>query len=349
MKRILLTLALGLLAGNALQAQITITASDMPVLSDQLRYSISLPTAGLNLTNTGANISWDYSNLVAAAQAVDTYKTASAAGYSGIGASAYGFKIADSLGFAAVPISLNNVYTFFSVKASPSRFVAEGFGAKINNALPFSAAYSDEDEWYFFPLTFGRYDSSSFKLTASVLALGTLKMQGWRKTTVDGWGTIRTPYHTTPIAVLRVRSEVNEVDTITYMSTNFPIANHTVDYKWLANGEHYPALWITTRMVGTTETPTSVRYRDQPNLSVGGQSRKMEALEVYPNPATGSEVRIKVPATWNFYVVHLYDAAGKLITEVANSSSLNISQLPSGKYFIIAESNGAYGATQFVR
>ena len=88
MKKILTSLSLCLIAGTALNAQITITASDMPVLGDKLLYSAALPTAGLNLSNTGANIAWDFTTLVPRLQDIDTYKTASQAGYSGIGAGA---------------------------------------------------------------------------------------------------------------------------------------------------------------------------------------------------------------------------------------------------------------------
>src|SRR6188472_3080704 len=115
MKRILLSLSLCLLAGTALKAQITITAADMPVNGDTLRYSTSLPTASLNLSNTGANIAWDYSTLVPQAQVVDTYKTAAAAGYTGGGipGTAFGYKVADTLPGAPLPVK--DVYVFFSL------------------------------------------------------------------------------------------------------------------------------------------------------------------------------------------------------------------------------------------
>lgn len=351
MKRTILSVCFSLLAGLTLNAQITINTSDLPVLGDTLRYSIALPSAALGLSNTGANITWDYKNLVPRIQGVDTYKTASQAGYTGIGAGAYGFKISDSLGIPGAPVTLNNVYNFFSVKTSPSRFVAEGFAAKINNVLPLAAVYSDEDEWYFLPLTFMQSNNSTFKLSASVLGLGTLKMQGTRATTVDGWGTIETPFTTAPVPVLRIRSEVDETDSIVYNSMPFAFSRHSVDYKWMANGQHYPMLWITTTIVGATETPTSVRYRDSKRnlLGIAGPSKAIEALQVYPNPATGNEVTVKIPASWNNYKLHVYDATGKLLSEVANQSKIGTTLLPPGMYTIIAECNGVYGATQFVK
>ena len=352
MKRTLLTLSLGMLACTALRAQITITAADMPVNGDTLRYSLSLPTAGLNLSNTGAGISWDYSTLVPGVQVVDTYKTAAAAGYAGGGipATAFGYKVADSLPGAPIPV--NDVYTFFSLKpaAASNRFVAEGFGAKVSGAFPVAGGYSSEDTLYNFPLTYNRVDNSSFKLTINALG-ATLKQQGTRTTFVDGWGTIKTPYFTTPIQVLRVRSEVNELDSITFAGNTVAIPRHYVEYKWLANVEHGPVLFVTTTMVGTTETPSSVRYRDSNRglVGVGGVSSSMEALQVYPNPATGTDLTVKMPATWSHYVLRVYDATGKLLSEAANTPKVNTLALPSGKYIVVAECNGVYGVAQFVK
>ncbi len=351
MKKTLLFALVALTTAPAM-AQITIQAADMPVNGDTLRYSTSLTLTGLNLTNTGANITWDYSMLTPLAQQVDTYKTASQAGYGGGGipTTAAGYKVADTLAFpGATGISATNVYTFFSVKTGPGRYVAEGFGAKLNGALPIPAAYSDEDEWYFFPLSFGRKDTSTFKLTVSVLG-NSLKQQGTRWTNVDGWGTIKTPYYTTPVAAIRVRSEVDEVDSVSFSGTNFAIPRHYVDYKWLANGQHYPAMWITTNIVGTTETPTTVRYRDTRRaLGVGAVNPVFEVLAVYPNPAIAGEVTVRVPASWNNYTLHLFDATGRAVSNVTNTSKLATDALPSGHYTIIAESNGNYGAAQFVK
>lgn len=51
-----------LLAGfNAAMAQITITASDMPVAGDTLRYSLMADATSIDLSQAGANVDWDFS------------------------------------------------------------------------------------------------------------------------------------------------------------------------------------------------------------------------------------------------------------------------------------------------
>ena len=179
---------------------------------------------------------------------------------------------------------------------------------------------------------------------------GSLKQTGWRKTSVDGWGTIKTPYFTTPVQVLRVRSEVNEMDSITYLTTKLAIPRHYVDYKWLANGEHYPALWITTNVVGTSEVPTTVRYRDRQVLvGVPSVNRSAQPLEVYPNPAAGADLHVRVPAEWRQFNVHLFDMNGRLLRSAANAVTISTADLAAGQYIVVAESNGDYRVANFIR
>jgi len=352
MNKSLQLLILLILSTSALKAQITITAADMPVNGDTLRYSAAA-AVGVSTSTTGANISWDYSSLVPQFQAIDTYKTAAAAGYTGGGipATAFGYKIADSLSFPGAPVSATNIYTFFNTKTSPSRYVAEGFGAKLS-VIPVSGGYSNEDTLYNFPLSYNRMDSGTFKLNISIIALGSLKQQGKRVTLVDGWGTIKTPFYTTPVAALRIRSEVNEIDTVVFSSQTIGVPRHYVDYIWLTNGQHYPVLHINSTVTGTTETPTTVQYRDSNRNLVGVKNvsgNALKALEVFPNPSFGNEIQLKVPASWSHYTVYLYDMNGKIIRQSNSTAHIATSDLASGKYIIVVDAGSDLGIAQFVR
>ena len=339
------------------QAQITITASDMPVNNDTLRYSTAAPTAGasINLQQTGANTVWNFSTLSPISQGVDQYKSALSVNplYAlTIATTAYGYKIADTLNLGAalpLPISITDVYTFFSKKTNPARFVAEAFAAKVSG-LPTPINYSDEDEWYYFPLTYNRVDSSTYKLSVTIPTLGALDQNGKRKTRVDGWGTIVTPYATTPVNCLRIRSEINEIDTFTVAGMKIGFPRNSVDYKWLANGEHYPLLWITTNKTGTTETIATIRYRDSYRTitAVDALAKKtISELRVYPNPAA-SLISFEVPAHWTTYQVQLFNQAGAVVATYHNQHELAISTLASGLYVVqvIAGNDIAYAKFQ---
>lgn len=359
MKKFLCSAALLALLSPAAWSQITITAADMPAgptggaaFGDTLRYSRANPlTAGINLNDTGTNKVWDFSSLIAVAQSVDTYKTATQinASYAvTISATAYGLKVADSLPGAPVPVK--DIYNFFNKKSSPSRFVTEGFAAKISG-IPIPINYSSEDVVYYFPLSYPHAtDVTNFRLSYNLAGLGYFSQTGTRTTRVDAWGTITTPY-ATAVSVVRVRSEIAEMDTVRFGTTTQAIPRNTVEYKWLANGEHYPLLSVTTTKNGSTETPTSVTYRDtkRAGLSVFNSPAKIQSLELYPNPAVGELMNVTVPASWTTFSLKVYDVTGKLVSESSNQKVISVAKLATGKYIVLAESGGSIAFAQFVK
>ncbi len=221
------------------------------------------------------------------------------------------------------------------------------------SGIPVPAAYSDEDEIYLFPLTYPHaQDSTTFKLKATLATVGAYGQQGYRKTTVDGWGTIVTPFTSAPLAVIRTRSEVVEVDSITFGGITFPLPRHTVEYKWLANSQHYPMMWITANKIGNTETITSVRYRDtKRSLAVANiiGANGFSVLNVYPSPATAGTLHIEVPAQLSEFRISLWDVSGKMVQSAQNICTLDVSALPPGQYLLRAESGSWQGFARIVR
>jgi hypothetical protein len=358
MKKLVLSLA-AFAAFQLSYGQVSITAADMPVSGDSLRNSIVLPIgANLDLTVTGANSNWDFSDLTPVSQLVDRYKTAAQvnATYAlTISPNAYGYLVTDTFDLSAIgqqlpiPISVTDVYTFFSKKNNPSRFVAEAFAAEVTG-FPIPAVYSDEDEWYFFPLEFGNGDTSTYKLDVDVLGTANLKMEGGRRTLVDGWGKIKTPHFTTAVDCIRIKSETDETDTVTFSGSSVGFPRKTTEYKWLTPGEHYPALWVTEDNSTGTPTVTSVRFRDHyRNLNPAGiadAKPSIQMLTAYPVPAQNDKVTIEVPQQWRQYIVTVFDRAGKVVSHTNNTASINTAGWAAGEYFarVISGSN-----TGFVR
>lgn len=349
-----------ILLASTTSAQIQITASDMPVVGDTLRSSAANPTSsGIVLTNTGTSYTWDYSSLVPVSQTVANYQlaaTVNLAFAAVISPTAYGYKVADSFPTPpglpiSLPVSIKNMYTFYNKKTSPARFVAEGFGASISG-IPTPAAYQDEDEIYMLPLVFGTTnDSTTFDLKFNLSTLGSIRQKGYRKTTIDGWGTIKTPFFTTAVNCLRVRSEIHEIDSITISPLPaIAIPRNTVEYKWLATAEHYPVLWVTANMTGSTETITSVRYRDmyRPGLLNVQQASALQTLKAYPNPANNT-VNIDVPATWQNYTVAIYDLQGRVVANYNNTSKLDVSNLAKGNYLAVLQHENDRAAASIIK
>ncbi len=341
MKKTLYTLLACALAGGTASAQLSITAADMPVSGDTLRWSavIVSPTTPITAyAQTSNNFTWNFSSLTPLTQGIDAYKSAAAVNLAyaiTISPTAYGYKVADSLPIPNLPISVKEVYTFYGKKTNPSRFVAEGFGAKISG-LPVPANYSNEDEIYFFPLTYGRKDTSTYKLDVNIAGIGRLIQQGRRITQVDGEGTIQTPYTAAPVACIRVRTEVVGTDSVIVGGLPIPIPRNSVEYKWLAKTEHYPLLWVTATVgPNNQETPNSVRYRDiaRSTLKVDVSNIAPQNLNVYVDAAAGT-LQLFLPAGWEHNTVEVFDVNGRRASLSQNAKMVDVSSMASGMYLV---------------
>jgi hypothetical protein len=151
------------------------------------------------------------------------------------------------------------------------------------------------------------------------------------------------------VQVIRVRSEITEVDSFTFGGTSQAISRNTVEYKWLSTTERYPMLIITTNKMGTTETVTGVRYRDTYRaLAISNASAPVSFLSVFPNPAPNN-ITVQVPPSWKSFYTSVYDATGKIVCSARDMSQIHVEMLPAGSYLITVESSGNVGVAHFVK
>lgn len=359
MRRFLCTIGLISLLGSA-HAQISITAADMPVPGDSLRYSnINVFSALAMAADSGDNMTWNY-DLSPVSQGMDTYKRPSQVSpflaLSLGNANCYGYKVADSipgLGFLVSGLTISDLYTFYNKENVPPCFAAEAFSASIAG-FPVGASYSEPDVLFMFPLTYGREDSNSFELKLGAASFGSIQLKGYRKSKVDGWGTIKTPFFTSPKPCIRVRSEIVEVDSVMLDSMAFGIPRTTVEYRWLVNGEHYPALFISTLSVAGFEVPLTARFRDKyrPELNTRVRNITIDKQDVfaYPNPASEGWVRFELPDGWtdDFYI-EMFDVQGKSVMSALNKRQFDVSMLPKGDYLVRIMSGGSTAYVKLLR
>lgn len=359
MRRLICTIGLLSWLCNA-HAQISITAADMPVPGDSLRYSNMNVFSALSLVGDGGeNMTWNY-DLSPVSQGMDTYKRPSQVSpflaLSLGNVNCYGYKVADSipgLGLLLSGLTISDLYTFYNKENIPSCFAAEAFSAAIAG-FPVGAAYTEPDVLYMFPLTYGREDSTGFELNMGAASFGSIMQKGYRKTRVDGWGTITTPYFTTPTPCIRVRSEIVEIDSVVLDSMAFGIPRTTVEYKWLVNGEHYPALFISTLSIAGFEVPLTARFRDKyrPELNTRVRNITVDKQDVfaYPNPASEGWVRFELPDAWTTnYYIEIFDAQGKSVMSAQNKRQFDVSMLPTGNYLVRITSGDATAYVKLLR
>jgi hypothetical protein len=343
-------------------AQITITAADMPVAGDTLCYTYADPlSAAIHPADSGAGLYWGYplTPLSPFRQGIDTYQTALSVNifYAAlIGPTAIGYKVADSFPLPPIPgiPPIQQIYTFFEHKTNAplgDRYQAQAFAANIGG-LPTPINYTKPDVWYFFPLNYSNQDSANYVLNITLPTFGGIKQSGTRMTRVDGWGTITTPYYTTAVNCIRVKSVIHEIDSISFSPLpTIGIPRNTIEYKWLVNGDHYPALWVTSTLLpGGVENIATIRYRDSRRIpadttsSVPVVNNAIKVIKAVPNPAVNGIVRLELPPGWNVFDVAVFDMSSRLVGTFKNEKELDLSTLPEGAYLaqIVSGANVGY-------
>lgn len=301
-----------------LLAQITIDQNDMPTVNDVFRISTTTNIGGTNPALTDTNYLWDYSSLTAAAQRVDTYGPVTSTPF------AYQLYFNNGILYPkhkasyAVPgqdislgtVSMKNVYNFF--KNSSSAYDAVGFGAEIQG-LPLSVKNDPIDRLYTFPLNYMNTDSGMAQFALSVPNMGYFGEEIIRVDTVDGWGTVKTPFGT--FSAIRVKSTVYRTDTTYINSTSmgFKIPRPVeTEYKWLAKGMGIPVLTIIDRGL-STQVEYLDSLRNVPQVAVEENEEPVQSLDVYPNPVKSAfVVDIDLNGRSNVEMA-IYDLLGNIV------------------------------------
>ncbi len=338
-----------LILGTTLQAQITIDQNDMSSPGDTIRESMAMNFELYDFEATGENYTWDFSGLIPLSQSVDTFKSITETpliylffflGSANLASPLF----SDTSSFIEFPMT--DVYSFYDNKSSG--YYYSGFAATLYG-FPVPFKYSEKDRIYSFPMNYGDVDSSSSGLDYAIPGMGYIKIQKKRVNTVDGWGTLITPYGT--FEVLRQKSEVDEYDSIFLdtLNTGVPITRQYTEYKWLTKNGKIPVLEVNDDYLNFF-----VYYVDsirQVSLDVPeGQGLDEADFVIYPNPA-GSKFKVQ---SLKFKVggatLELYDLNGRKLLEKqipkgSEIAEINVDYLQSGIYFCRISSEG-YSVTK---
>ena len=330
----------GLFAGLCLavtsQAQITVTNADMPSSGDTIRLSLSTQFTGLTPELTDTNYTWDYSTLVSSSQTVDTFVSVLSTGLYALYFSGASFaQKSNTPPLTLMGITVDYQYDFFGKNASA--YTQWGLGASVSG-LPLGMVNTPKDTLYRFPLNYNNVGNTSSTFAATVPGIGYYGGERNRVDTVDGWGTLITPYGT--FDVLRVKSVVNETDSIFLTSFGFGLSfplPERVEYKWLTNGKKVPLLQIIT----SGGLINQVIYRDSLRsvvTSVNDVASTGADVTIFPNPATDRLTIESNPAVEIRSLSIFNEAGAKLAERTIEKNSvvgpLDISSLPVGIYYI---------------
>ena len=285
-------------------AQISVDVNDFADGGDTVRFSITT-NPGIDFATTGANMSWDFSDLSAESQELLEYKDVSLAGplvsftfgaFADETYQATNYTAATDIPLDAagqfLPININEVNQF--AKHSDSAIGLVGLAINVEgNDIPVP---SDTIETKFvLPLNFGdAYNSRGYTYLNMNPIFNLIWIQyRQRSSSVDGWGTITTPFGS--FDCLRVKHEITETDSvlIDFAGTGNPIwielpVPPSVDYEWIAKNELAPILSIRTTNAGGNETVTQIKYRDIYLGLDAGINENTLNLKIGPNPVNNT-------------------------------------------------------------
>lgn len=322
--------------------QITLSSTDFGVSGDTLRVT-NASDLTVDFSTTGANQTWNFTQFTPASQTVKRFGPMSEISgfplfiYGPMASSNYkasyymdaNIPLDQVSGF--LPIQLDDIYQYS--KKTVDSITLLGLSMSVNGtAIP---AKSDTIETkYSFPLTYGNvhFSRGYTHLNMNPIFDAEWTQHRTRTTTVDGWGQLTTVYGT--FAVLRVKHEITENDSINYNGTwiELPIPNST-EYEWIAAGEKIPLLKVTTSSIAGNEQVTAIEYRD--NQVLGTNELSQIEAEFYPNP-TSNILHLKLSKEVS--QVQLIDATGKIVMTDLNPSLVNeysIEELNQGVYQLL--------------
>ena len=338
---------------NLFFAQTTITNSDMPSVNDTFRLSETNNIQGGDPVLTGPNYTWNYAALTPASQRIDTFYSVTSTPiayqlfFNNIilypnHKSNYAVK-GQNIGIPQV--SITEVFNYF--KNSSSAYDNAGFGSNING-IPSSTQNTPVDREYEFPMNYNNNHTVSYEYGTTVPGFGHYGQFIERIDTVDGWGSLTTPFGT--FNCLRVKSILNKTDT-TYISslsfgTTIPRPQE-IEYKWLSAAGGIPMLKIVTN----AGVVSSIEYQDNFISLVNlDEINIINQVNLFPNPVKNYLVIDFNSSIAGNLKVNLTDISGKDVGLVytdkvhagENKLLIDLSQytVKPGIYFMNMEIDG---------
>jgi hypothetical protein len=358
MKKILYFLAIFFSA--QVFGQITLTQADFATTNDTVRMSsASDPT--IDFATTGPSQNWDFSNLIPTIQGIKHFQPVSNAGafvnfifgtFAPAKYQASYFLPSTDLPLQQItsflPIGIQDVFQFTKRTADSITSVGIAMTVSFNGSATTIPIQSDTIETpYDFPLAFG---NTHFSRGATSVDFNPIYNAKWnqhrtRLTTVDGYGSITTPFGT--FEALRIRHDIDEIDSLytelpfiggAWIPLDIPVSHQ---YEWWTNGEKEPLLRINTTEIFGNETVTAIEYRDiyRPEVASISENDISSQMNIYPNPA---DEHIEIKAPFEIETLSIYNASGQTVYFSDCSSiqfSIDVSSFEPGIYWI-------YGRTE---
>lgn len=343
MKKLFILIA-GLLSFQA-YSQITLTQSDFPQAGDSYVVSIINDAGSFDFVTSGANHTWDFTQMLPETQDTIDFISASNTSLPLTYIAAFNNSFTDPEHDADVAnkqdyenpvpnVTIEDFYAFYKIQSDA--FIQVGAGLTINSA-PLPVLFNPMDTIVMLPAAFGDIDTCFSSFSADVPTLGYYSEQRTRYNSIDGWGTLTTPFGT--FDALRISSYSEIHDSLYYdaYGMGFPMDRTETEYKWYAKNHPIPVLHVIIRD-GMSASSTVTYIDSLRNLSLNETT--ISKVNVYPNPAT-DEVYIDIDVNHFPLNVVVVDVAGReVLSREISDNRIDVSGLPKGMYCISLTGSG---------
>ena len=331
--------------------------------------TVVLGAFGQNFDTTGANFTWDYSTIGLETTGNSASVTASSSGYQaafttqcilnggGLGCllrwnNLTNLGVLDLDSINAVVVTLYDIMTM--AKKSTNALIGNVKGLKVKDStgitIPLVAEYSVSDTILTFPFTYQDSGKSKGAWGLDASAIGQniqYKVSYTRNWKVEGWGTLITPYQSHN-NVLKVKTTLDQVDSVNYLGMAFGIPRTIVEYTWYDATFGLPVMKAEgLEFIGST-TINSVQYYDT-RFAGNKEIVKKINLTLFPNPSS-EIISIANPENIKITDYRVTDAQGKVVFMNSFSNSISVSTLKKGVYYIqLIHDNKIIGVEKFIK
>lgn len=344
---------------NVAFSQIILQENDFASPGDTVRMSLTDQTTSDYVT-TGSAFTWDFSNLIANSQILREFTSI---GFSpvqftfGIGApqeyQASYFIPETALDFSQLngflPVTLSDARSY--QKSTNDSITKVGYSIKVSG---FDVAFKSDtiETKYKFPMNYQQYFTTKGYTFIDLSPAAELKVKQYRNvtSTVDGYGQLILP--TGSFNVLRLKREVNEIDSIYQSFFGAPSwfgapPIQTIEYEWIGQNRKDVLLKIVVNNANGIEQVQSIEYQDvYLGLDASIDENKF-IFSAYPNPIVDY---INIKSTAPIKEASLFDAKGMKLEVITlfDKTELSIDLRDYSPGFYILNLDG-YSSSQTIR
>lgn len=232
-------------------------------------YITKAASSTMDFDTTGVSITWDYTTLVGVSQKTVSFANPTQTGFTMaqfpfiFNTNNVNLAQTDGQSIYVGSIAATNYYDYFKKTTTVLQQSASAYKLVINsNSLNIKNTFSSPDVLLKFPIIYGNIDSSETTFSTNIPNLFYRQTSLKRVNSVDGTGTLKTPYGIFT-NVLRVVSVVNQHDSIVVDTLAPIITNQNYrEIKFYDASKKYSLLTVRQNLVNSVYVTSEVEFLD---------------------------------------------------------------------------------------